>query len=382
MKRLKDGQRHYIWQHEHWPQWSWHNDRLIEVLGRARLRQGKFLSKIKSMGFALSRDAQVEVLVEEAVKTASIEGQMFNRDSVRSSVAKKLGLPSGGLQRPDRHVDGLVDVLLDATRNFQKPLTVQRLKAWQASLFPTGYSNLSKIRTGSWRGPEPMQVVSGVPGREKVHYLAPPYQVLNAEIKQFLSWWKQSLGHTEGLLRAGVAHFYFVTLHPFEDGNGRIARALTDMALAQDERQAARYYSLSGQIMDERQSYYDILERCQKADMDITAWLLWFLGCFERSIQKSEKLLNQVLAKAVFWEEQRETLLSARQRKVVNRLLDAGEQGFVGGLNTRKYVAIAKTSRATAFREISDLVDKKILRSGAGKGRNVSYDLIWPDLAL
>ncbi|MBI1882825.1 MAG: Fic family protein [Chlamydiae bacterium] len=289
-----------------------------------------------------------------------------------------LGLPAGGLPAASRHVDGLVEVLLDATVNHHKPLTALRLKHWRAALFPTGHSGLSRIRVGNWRSIDPpMQVVSDPIGREKIHYEAPPGKKVEEEMKQFLIWWKESLRHEEGLLRSGLAHFYFVTIHPFEDGNGRMARVLTDMALAQDEKLATRYYSLSSQIMEDRSSYYDVLEECQKGKGDVTRWLQWYLDCYCRSVEGAEKLIADVLAKAEFWQRSSTFELNARQCKVVNCLLDAGRGGFEGGLTTRKYVSMARVSRATAFREISDLVKKDVLRQNPSKGRSVSYDINW-----
>ncbi|HLP59813.1 MAG TPA: Fic family protein, partial [Candidatus Deferrimicrobium sp.] len=337
--------------------------------------QGKLLSKVQSLGLSLSRETQAEILTEEAIKTTSIEGQVLDRDSVRSSVARRLGLSTAGLPAPDRYADGLVEVLLDAAANYNKPLTAERLKGWQAALFPTGYSGLHRIRTGEWRGAEPMQVISGPIGREHVHFEAPPADRIEEEMKRFFSWWTDSLGKIEGLLRAGMGHFYFITIHPFEDGNGRIARALTDMALAQDEGLPVRFYSLANRIMAERETYYDILEQTQKGNGDITGWLLWFLGCMERAIGYSETLVNSVLSKATFWQNYTQCTLSNNQRKVINRLLDAGPGGFEGGLTTRKYVSLTRVSRATAYREITDLVDKGILVPNPGKGRNISYRL-------
>lgn len=365
----------YVWQHERWPDLYWQDNRLIDALGKVRLAQGKLLSQVQSLGNDLSREARAMILTEEAVKTAEIEGETLNRDSVRSSVARRLGLPTAGLPSPDRHTDGLVEVLLDATANHDKPLTKERLKGWQAALFPTGWSGLRRILVGQWRGPGPMQVVSGPLGRERVHFEAPPAERIGSEMEQFLSWWRHDLNRVEGLLRAGIAHFRFVTIHPFEDGNGRIARALTDMALAQDERTAMRFYSLSSQVMSERDDYYDVLERCQKGEGDITAWLSWFLGCMLRAIEKSEIIIAGILTKAAFWQKYAQTPLSDQQRKVLNRLLDAGPGGFSGGLTTRKYAAVAKVSRATAYREIADLVKKGILAANPGKGRSVSYRL-------
>ncbi len=371
----------YVWQNTNWTEFSWESDALIQPLGRARLRQGRLLSKVNALGLKFSKEARVEILIEEAVKTAAIEGQALHRDSVRSSVARRLGLPTAGLPATERIVDGLVDVLLDATANYSEPLSPERLMGWQAALFPTGYSGLRKIRTGQWRGPELMQVVSGPVGKEKVHFEAPPSDQVDMEIRDFIQWWTKGSKNIEGLLRAAIAHFRFVTIHPFEDGNGRIARALTDMALAQDENQPSRFYSLSTRIMAERDEYYRVLERCQKGDGNITDWLLWFLECFERALEHSETLISNVLAKARFWQQHGQTTLNKRQKKVINRLLDAGPGGFEGGLTTRKYVGMLKVSRATAYREISDLVAKQIFRQNPGRGRSVSYDIIWADYA-
>jgi Fic family protein len=364
----------YIWQNRDWTDFSWQSDALLPLLGEARQTQGRILARARSLGFALTHEAQAEVLTEEAVKTSAIEGEVLNRDSVRSSVARHLGLPQAGLPRAERPVDGLVEILLDATKNYEKPLTDKRLKGWQAALFPTGYSGLHKIRAGKWRDMD-VRVVSGPVGRERIHFQAPDADRVDQEIRSFLVWWEKSLGNTEGFLRAAIAHFWFVTIHPFEDGNGRIARVLTDMALAQDERLPARFYSLSSQILEERNAYYDVLEKSSQSGRDITAWLKWFLGCLVRAMEKSEHLIAKVLTKAEFWQRHSQTIMNERQRKVVNRLLDAGAGQFQGGLTTRKYVSLTRTSRATAFREISDLVEKKVLiQNPESKGRSVSYD--------
>lgn len=368
----------WIWQKEQWPRFTWQADILLPLISKARLVQGKLLAKVNGIGFELSREASADVLTEEAMKTSEIEGEILNRDSVRSSVAKHLGLSTFGLPEPGREVDGLVDVLVDATRNYSKPLTAERLKSWQAALFPTGRSGLFRIQTGEWRTSEdPMQVISGGMRQQRVHFEAVPGLSVEKEMQQFLAWWEFSNGQEDGLVRTGIAHFYFITIHPFEDGNGRIARALTDMALAQDEKTPIRFYSLSSQIMKERKQYYDILERCQKADLDITAWLYWFLGCYTRALDGATKLVAKVLAKATFWQHFGHVSLNERQRKVVNLLLNAGIGGFEGGLTTRKYVSIAKASRATAFREIDDLVEKGLLVQNPTKGRSTSYDLNW-----
>ena len=367
----------YIWQHKNWPKLTWESGPLLPLVSEARKAQGVLLAQVKSLGFELEGEAQADILTEEAIKTSAIEGERLNPEAVRSSVARHLGLPSAGLTRATRSVDGLVEVLLDATRNYNKPLTAARLKGWQAALFPTGHSGFHKIRVGKWRGREPMRVVSGPVGREKIHYEAPPGKVIAKEMRQFLAWWDSSLKTEDGLLRAGLAHFYFVTIHPFEDGNGRMARALTDMALAQDEKLQTRYYSLSSQIMEERDDYYAILEKCSKGNQDVTHWLKWFLECYRHAAQGAEKIISDVLAKAKFWQRHQKTEMNVRQRKVVNKLLDDGKGGFQGGLTTRKYVSMAKTSRATAFREILDLVEKGIFRENPAKGRSTSYDLDW-----
>jgi Fic family protein len=364
----------YIWQLENWPTLTWDTDRLLAPLGECRLRQGKLLSKVGGLGLQLDSQAQAEILVEETIKTSAIEGEKLDVHSVRSSVARRLGLPSAGLP-VDRRIDDLVSVLLDATQNFDKPLTRDRLWGWQAALFPSGYSGMHKIKVGGWRaGCEPMQVVSGPIGREKTHYEAPPVEQLESEMTRFLTWFDDNLGSVEGIIRAALVHLRFVTIHPFDDGNGRLARALTDMALAQDDRQKVRYYSLSTQIMTERAGYYAILEKTQKGSGDVTAWLVWFLGCFARAIDRSEDIMTGVFSKSEFWKNHAEDRLTARQKKVINRLLDEGLEGFEGGLTTKKYASMTHASRATAFRELDQLLELGIL-SRIGQGRAVRYVL-------
>jgi len=364
----------YIWQKKEWPSLTWEPEALLTPLGECRLLQGKLLSKVSSLGFNLEHQAQAEILVEEAIKTSAIEGEQLDVQSVRSSVARKLGLPSAGLPF-DRRVDDLVSVLIDATQNYDVRLSPERLWGWQAALFPTGYSGMHKIKVGGWRdGEEPMRVLSGPIGREKVHFEAPPADCLDKEIERFLSWWDDSRGKIEGVIRAAVAHLWFVTIHPFEDGNGRIARALTDMALAQDDKQRVRYYALSAQIMSEREDYYNILERSQKGSCDVTEWLIWFLGCFARAIQHSNDMLNGVFSKAEFWRTHAQDKLTERQKKVINRLLDAGPDGFEGGLTTQKFASMTHCSRVTAYRELDQLHELGILRR-SGQGRAVKYEL-------
>ena len=365
----------YIWQHNAWPGLKWDTDALLTPLGECRLLQGKLLSKVAGLGFNLEHQAQAEILVEEALKTSAIEGEQLDVQSVRSSVARKLGLPSAGLSF-DRRVDDLVSVLLDATQNYDQPLSPDRLWGWQAALFPTGYSGMHKIKVGGWRdGEEPMRVLSGPVGREKVHFEAPPSERLDGEMQQFLSWWEESRGHVEGIIRSAMAHLWFLTIHPFDDGNGRIARVLTDMALAQDDGQRVRYFTLSAEIMSAREDYYSILEKTQKGSCDVTGWLVWFLGCFAKAIKRSDDLLNAVFAKAEFWRTHAQDKLTERQKKVINRLLDAGPGGFEGGLTTQKFASMTHCSRVTAYRELDQLSELGILKRD-GQGRAVKYELV------
>lgn len=368
----------YIWQQKDWPNWTWDNDKLIHSLSRCNFKRGQLLGRMASLGVGLNLEAQAEVLTAEVLQTSAIEGQILNPASVRSSVARRLGLPDAGLTTTDRYTDGLVDVLLDATGNYDQPLTKDRLHGWQAALFPTGYSGLHRIITGDFRGESPMQVISGPIGKEKIHYEAPPSNQVDYEIDLFLQWWAEKSEIADGILQAAIAGFWFVTIHPYDDGNGRLARAITDLALARDEKLVTRFYSLSAQILEDRQGYYEILEKSQKSGLDITNWLSWFLGCFERAIDRSDELVGKVLQKSRFWEIHHNKPLTERQLKVVNRLLDAGPDGFEGGLSTRKYAGMTKASRATSYREIADLVAKKMLKQNPGKGRNVSYSLVWP----
>ncbi len=367
----------YIWQLPLWPNLVWSADQLLQPLSDCRRRQGALLAKVASIGLADSLKAQAASLEEDVVQTAAIEGERLDREQVRSSIANHLGLDLGGLRPADRATDGIVMVLLDATRKHDLPLTRESLWNWQAALFPTGRSGLTQIVTGAWRK-GPIDVVSGPMGREHVHFSAPPPEDLDAEMAAFLSWWEDSRSYMDGILRAGLAHLKFVTLHPFEDGNGRLARTLSDMALAQDEKLPARYYSISAQIMADRTAYYEVLERTQKGDGDATDWLLWFLEKVHNAMKVAEHTIDRVLLKADFWRIHAAASLSERQRKVINRLLDAGPDGFEGGLTNRKYLGMTKTSRATAYREMDYLVSKGILRPRAGKGRSAAYDLVWP----
>lgn len=368
----------WIWQDPEWPRLRWDQGALAPRLARARLAQGKALGAVRLLDAGLTLEAAAAILVEDGLTTSAIEGERLDLDAVRSSVARHLGLPSAGLPAPPRAVDGLIEVLLDATRRHDQPLAAERLFGWHAALFPAGRSGLHPIRTGALRGDEPMQVVSGGAGRERIHFLAPPRQGLEAELDNFFAWFAARPAELDGLLRAGLAHLWFVTLHPFEDGNGRLARAITDMALSQDERQPQRLFSLSAQILRERKAYYAILERTQRGGLDVTDWLGWFLDQVEASANAAERTVANTLAKAHFWVRHQETDLSGRQRKVLNRLLDAGPDGFEGGITTRKYMSLTRTSRVTAYRELADLVAKGCLSPTGKGGRSSGYVIDWP----
>lgn len=372
--------KNYIWQQSPWPEFRWDRAALLDKLGECRFQQGELLARMKGLGFDMQQQARADVLVEETLKTSAIEGELLQPDMVRSSVARKLGLPTAGLPAAvDRKADAVVEILLDATLNFNVALTAERLFGWHAALFPTGFSGLHRIRVANWRDDRqgPMRVVSGPLAREQVHYIAPPAESLDREMQRFLLWWQEGHDGTDGIIQAGLAHLWFVAIHPFDDGNGRIARTLTEMALAREERLTARYYSLSSQIMRERKEYYLVLERTNKGDGDLTEWLIWFLTCMSRAIDRSRDLMSIVLDKDRFWQHHAGTELSKRQQKVVNRLLDAGRDGFEGGMTNRKYAGMAHISRATAQRELADLLKKGILRRNRGGGRSISYSLTW-----
>ena len=364
----------YVWETSNWPDFRWNSESLLQPLADARKRQGRFLRAMEDIGFEDSLRTYAVAIEEDAIQTSAIEGENLDREKVRSSVAVHLGLSAAGLRKAGRVVDGLVEVLLDATHNYKMPLEKDRLCRWHAALFPAGRSGFQDIVAGEWRT-VPIQVVSGAYGRRKVHYEAPPPERLEAEMASFFTWWKNSRKKTDGIIRAAAAHLRFVTIHPFDDGNGRLARTITDMALAQDEGLGRRYYSLSAQIMKERDAYYRMLEKTQKGDGDCTEWFLWFIGCFNRAVEEAETTLSTVLFKAAFWKRHAETMVNERQRKVLNKLLDAGNGKFDGGLSTRKYVGMTKTSRATAWREIEDMLRKKMIRALPGSGRSTAYEI-------
>jgi Fic family protein len=363
----------YLWERREWPQLTWDGQSLFPLLTRVSRAQGRLLGKMENLGFDLRSEAYLRTLTEDVVKSSEIEGEKLDTDQVRSSIAQRLGMDIGGLVPADRNVEGVVELMLDATGNYAKPLTRERLFAWHSALFPTGRSLMRKISIGDWRDDTtgPMQVVSGRVGKEKVHFEAPPAARLPAEMKKFLNWFKKP-GDTDPLLTAGLAHLWFVTVHPFDDGNGRIARAIADMALARAEGTEQRFYSMSAQIRRERNDYYRMLESTQKGDLDVTSWQEWFLGCLCRAIEASEQTLGSVLDKARFWERFAKEPLNARQIKVLNWLLD----GFEGKLTTSKWAKLAKCSQDTAYRDVLDLVERGALKKDPGGGRSTSYSLV------
>jgi len=363
----------YIWQNKRWPELHWDDSALAKLLTHVSREQGRLLGKMEGLGFDLRAEAHLRTLTEDVVKSSEIEGEKLERDQVRSSIARRLGMDVAGLISADRNVEGVVDMMTDATTRYAKPLTAKRLFDWHAALFPTGRSGMRTIKTGGWREDTdgPMQVASGPVGREKVHYEAPPATRVPEEMEKFLNRFAKP-GDVDPLLGAGLAHLWFVTIHPFEDGNGRIARAIANMALARSERTGQRFYSVSGQIRHERSKYYDMLERTQKSDTDITRWQTWFLECLLRAIEGAGDTLSAVLAKARFWERFAKQPLNERQIKVLNRLLD----GFEGKLTSSKWAKLTKSSQDTAHRDIVDLVERGALRKDEGGGRSTSYSLV------
>ncbi|MFN7129189.1 MAG: Fic family protein [Brevundimonas sp.] len=361
----------YIHELTDWPNLTWDNSALAQPLPAVRHRQGRLIGRMEALGFPLREEAVLHTLTEDVLKSSEIEGEVLDRDQVRSSIARRLGMDVVGLVPANRNVEGVVEMMLDATQNYAQPLTAERLFAWHAALFPTGRSGMTKITVGDWRTPDgdPMQVVSGPVGRERVHYEAPAADRLDAEIGTLLHWFETA--SPDPVLKAGVAHLWFVTNHPFDDGNGRIARAIADLALARAEGTPQRFYSMSAQIRAERKAYYEALEATQKGDLDITAWLLWFIACLDRAFDGAETILASVMRKAHFWEPLADQPLNERQKKVLNRLLD----GFEGKLTNAKWAVLTKTSSDTALRDINDLVEKGVLLKDAGGGRSTSYSL-------
>ncbi|MBI4322208.1 MAG: Fic family protein [Chloroflexi bacterium] len=362
----------YIHELPDWPQFDWDRARLAQPLADVRHRQGRLIGRMEALGFNLRQEAVLQTLTADVLKSSEIEGEKLDAEQVRSSLARRLGIDIGGLSPAERRVEGVVEMMLDATRHYDQPLTAERLFSWHAALFPTGYSGMSRIRVASWRDDSagPMEVISGAFGKERVHFQAPKASRLEREMAAFLDWFNSS-SEIDPVLKAGLAHLWFVTVHPFDDGNGRIARAIADMALARSENSPQRFYSMSTQIRQERAAYYSILERTQKGSMNVTPWMDWFLGCLGRAIDGAETTLGGVLAKARFWERLAGVALNERQRLVLNRLLD----GFEGKLTTSKYARLAKCSHDTALRDILSLVERGILVRNPAGGRSTSYGL-------
>jgi len=363
----------YIWQAPDWPHWRYDISALAESMAQVSRAQGLLLGRLADVGLGLRDEASLATLTDDVLKTSEIEGEHLNAASVRSSIARRLGVDIGSLAPVDRHVEGVVEMVLDATTQHMKPLTQERLFAWHAALFPTGYSGLTKITTGAWRDDAhgPMQVVSGPMPRQRVHFEAPPADRLTSDLSVFLRWLNEPAHSEPALIRAGLGHLWLVTLHPFDDGNGRIARAVGDLLLARADGSPQRFYSLSAQIQRERKAYYEILERTQKGSMDVTQWLRWFLDMLSQAVGQAHGVLDAVLFKARFWQGLHGTRLNERQVKVLNRLLN----GFEGKLTNSKWAALAKCSSDTALRDISDLVERGILLRTAAGGRSTSYEL-------
>ena len=363
----------YLYNNQNWPVFEWNSEKLLPLLSYVRNKQGKLIGKMAALGFELRNEANLEILTLDIIKSTEIEGENLNKEQVRSSIARRLGLEISGLVHSERNVDGIVDIMIDATKNFENELNKERLFSWHAALFPTGQSGMYKIVTGNWRDDStgPMQIVSGALGKEKVHYQAPLASQLENEMRIFLDWFNLEQ-NTDLVLKAAIAHLWFVTIHPFEDGNGRISRALSDMLLARSDEQSYRFYSMSTQIRKERNAYYNILEITQSSSLDITSWLEWFLNTLLHAIENSEKLLEKIIYKHSFWVKHSKVNINDRQRKIINLLME----DFEGVLNTTKWAKIGKCSQDTALRDIQDLIDKDILIKSDQGGRSTNYELI------
>ena len=362
----------YIYQNANWPNFIWDNKSLLIPISKVRNLQGKLIGKMEAIGFSLREEAMLETLTLDVLKSNEIEGDILNPNQVRSSIARRLGMNISGLIPSDRYVDGVVEMMLDATQKYKQSLAKERLYNWHAALFPTGRTGIHKITVANWRKDEngPMQVVSGPIGKEKVHYQAPPAKLVDNEISSFLEWFNSETA-IEPVIKSGLAHLWFVTIHPFDDGNGRIARAIADMQLARADMTNQRFYSMSAHIERQKKKYYDILEKTQKGSMNITGWLQWYCGCLNRALETTDETLINVLNKAKFWEKHSATIINERQKLMINKLLD----NFFGKLNTSKWAKITKCSQDTALRDIQDLIEKGILIKESGGGRSTSYKL-------
>ncbi|NCA86013.1 MAG: Fic family protein [Clostridia bacterium] len=362
----------YIHEQDGWTNFTWNDKPVLLKLGEARNLQGKLLGRMESLGFELRNEAVLNTLTLDVLKSSEIEEEYLEKAQVRSSIARRLGMDIAGAVESEREVDGIVDMMLDATQHYDAPLTAERLFDWHAALFPAGRSSMYKITVANWRKDTtgPMQVVSGPMGKEKVHFQAPNSERIKNEMKEFLFWFENEKG-IDLVLQAAIAHLWFVTIHPFDDGNGRIARAITDMLLARSDKSVQRFYSMSAQIRVERKEYYNMLEKTQKGNLDITDWILWFLQCLINAINSTEGLLSKILQKAEFWKLHSTTIFNERQQEILNRLLD----GFDGKLTSSKWGKINKCSQDTALRDIQDLIKKNVLQKEASGGRSTNYEL-------
>ncbi len=362
----------YIHQKANWPDFIWRSEALLNQLGEARNLQGRLIGKMESLGFDLRNEALLDTLTLDVLKSTEIEGEFLNPDQVRSSIARRLGMQIAGSIDSDRNVDGMVEMMIDATHNCFKPLTADRLFDWHAALFPMGRSGIFKITVADWRKDTtgPMLVVSGAAGKEKIHFQAPDADLIETEMNRFLKWFNEN-DKIDLVIKAAVAHLWFVTIHPFQDGNGRITRALSDMLLAQSDKSTQRFYSMSAQIRIERKQYYEILETTQKGELDITEWVKWFLSCLINALKSTEITLTKVLFKADFWNKHSKTIINERQHKVINRLLD----GIEGKMTSSKWAKMAKCSKDTAIRDINDLIYKDIMQKETAGGRSTNYEL-------
>ncbi len=360
----------YIYEHKNWTDFSWQDKAINVVFGEVKLIQGKIIGQMNALGFSAKEEATLNTITLDVVKSSEIEGELLNYDQVRSSIARRLGINTAGLVPSSRHIEGVVEMMLDATQRHTMPLTEKRLFGWHAALFPTGYSGPYKIEVGRYRTGE-MQVVSGAMGKEKVHYEAVKPGLVKTEMDKFLDWFNND-NRFDPVLKAAIAHFWFIIIHPFDDGNGRIVRAISDLLLARAEGSGERFYSMSGQILAERKRYYEVLQKVQHSSGDITEWLDWFLHCLKNAMLATENITQKILRKAEFWKLHEQTPINERQRLIINKLFD----GFEGKLQTSKWAKIAKTSTDTALRDIKDLVEKGILRQTDEGGRNVSYELV------
>lgn len=363
----------YLYEHKEWPNFTWDKNAISLKLAEVRLLQGKLLGKMQSLGFDLQAEATLSILTDDVVKTSEIEGESLNKSLVRSSIANKLGIDTEQEYKVDRNIEGIVQIMLDATINYLKPLTEDRLFDWHAALFPTGRSGIFKITVGKWRNKETgvMQVVSGAIGREKVHFEAPKHENVPKEMKRFLEWFNQA-NDLDLVLKSAIAHLWFVSIHPFSDGNGRICRALSDLLLAKSEDSSRRFYSMSSQIQKDRKNYYIHLEKTQKGDLDISEWILWYLSTLKSAITNSESVLENIINKARFWQINYNVDFNERQRKILNKLLDH----FEGNLTSSKWAKLCGCSQDTAGRDINDLLGKNILKKSESSGRSTHYILV------